>query len=59
MRKFEIKYNDGVIAETVTFNDNHNNEFIEKYLKHEIEEFNTNLNKNYHISRKNITEITK
>lgn len=59
MRNFEIKYNDGVLAETITFNDNHNDDFIEKYLKQEIEEFNTNPNENHHISRKNITEITK
>lgn len=59
MRKFEIKYNDGVYAATITFNDNHSEDFIKKYLEQEIELFNTNPNKDYHISRKNITEITK
>lgn len=59
MRTFEIKYNDGVYAETITFNNNHDNAFIENYLKEEIKEFNSNLNKDHHITRNNIVEITK
>ena len=57
MRKFEIRYNDGVYAETIYFNDNHNNDFIENYLNETIKEFNTNINSLYHITRENIKEI--
>lgn len=57
MRKFEIRYNDGVFAESVKFNSCHDNEFIEKYLLDTIEEYNKNPNKDYHITRENIKEI--
>lgn len=59
MKTFEIKYNDGVFAGSITFNNNHTTDFIENYLKEEIKEFNNNSNKDYHITRKNIIEITK
>ena len=57
MRKFEIRYNDGVFYGEITFNDSCDNESIEKFLKQEIDSNNKNPNKNYHISRKNIIEI--
>ena len=57
MRKFEIRYNDGVIAGVITFNKNHTDNFIENYFQEEIKEFNLNPNKLYHITRENIIEI--
>lgn len=57
MRKFEIKYNDGVFAQSIKFNKDHSNEFILEYLKNTIEDFNKNPNKDYHITMKNIKEI--
>ena len=57
MRKFEIRYNDGVLAESIVFNNNHSDDFIEKYLLETIQEYNTNINSLYHITRENIKEI--
>ena len=57
MRKFEIRYNDGVFAESIVFNNNHSDDFVEKYLLETIQEYNTNINSLYHITRENIKEI--
>lgn len=56
-RIFEIRYNDGVFAETIKFNNSFTNEAIEKTLLNFIKEFNKNPNKDYHITRKNIIEV--
>ena len=57
MRKFEIRYNDGVYAESVMFDENHNDKFISEFLLKRIEKYNKNPNKDYHITMDNINEI--
>ena len=60
MRNFEIRYNDGVYAMTVSFDSSkYSDDFIEGYLTREIEDFNANPCELYHITRENIVEITK
>jgi hypothetical protein len=56
MRHFKIYYNDGVYAETISF-DSKTNEFIEECLADSIAEYNQNINSRYHITRDNIKEV--
>lgn len=56
MKHFKIYYNDGVYAETITFI-NKSKKFINKCLADTIKEYNTNCNKLYHISFKNIQRV--
>lgn len=56
MKHYQIFYNDGVYAETITFVDK-TNEFIEKYLTKRIFKYNQNINNKYHITRNNIKEV--
>ena len=57
-RHYKIYYDDGAHAETVTFKDKSGN-FIETYLKQRIAAYNHNINISYHITRKNIQEVTQ
>lgn len=58
MRVFEIRYNDGVFAEQISFDTQKvNEEKMEILLDEEIKEFNKNSNPDYHITRNNIKEI--
>jgi hypothetical protein len=52
-KTYIIKYNDGVFAESITFTDK-NEDYIKNYLTKEIEEFNKNINRDYHITWENI-----
>ena len=54
MKHFNIYYNDGAYAGTISFL-NKSRKFIKAYLSKVIrEDFNTNSNKAYHINFKNI-----
>ena len=54
MKHFNIYYNDGAYAGTISFL-NKSRKFIKAYLSKVIrEDFNTNCNKAYHINFKNI-----
>ena len=57
MKHFNIYYNDGVYAGTISFI-NKSRKFIKSYLSKVIKkEFNKNPNKAYHINFKNIKRV--
>lgn len=57
-REFKVYYNDGVFAQSMYFDTSiYTSDDIELYILDVIKEFNENINKDYHITRKNIIEI--
>lgn len=58
MRVFEIRYNDGILAEEIRFDMSKIGDIgVEEFLQKEVKEFNNNPNKSYRITRGNIQEV--
>lgn len=56
-KEFNIFYNDGVFAENIVFNEGKTDKEIQEFFNNEIQEFNKNPNKDYHITMNNIVRV--